>query len=230
MKYTCLLVDDEYLALDLLEKYIDRIPFLEVAGKINKPSEVLDFMQKKQVDILFLDIEMPEMIGTQLLRMIEQKPVVIFTTAHREYAFEGYDFGIADYLLKPIRWERFKQAVDKAKIQVQAKTVNHGINKKDTITVSSGDKKEFVLLTDIVFIKASKDYSIIHTQAKKHVVRKNLGQLHQLLPDNNFIRVHKSYLVPLDKIQLIKNNFLLIHDHKVPIGRKYKRAVSDALE
>jgi DNA-binding LytR/AlgR family response regulator len=229
MNYNCLLVDDEYLALELLEEYVNRIPNLNVIGKLDRASNVIPFLTGQSVDLLFLDIEMPGIDGISLLKKVALKPLTIFTTAHRKYAFDGFDLGVIDYLLKPIKWERFKQSIDKVYAQLRTSDLTYSTSQGETISINSGDKKQVIHLTEILFIQAAKDYSVIFTGDKNHMLRKTLKNLEQLLLNKGFMRVHKSYLMSVAKIRTLKNGFIVINNHKVPIGRAYKEDVFKSL-
>jgi DNA-binding LytR/AlgR family response regulator len=223
MKYRILLVDDESLAMDLLEEYIKRIPDMCVAGRLDRASAVSPFLAKHPVDLLFLDIQMPGKDGINLLKEIDPRPLTIFTTAHRQYAFEGFDLGVVDYLLKPLKWERFKQAIDKFYAHIRLRESDERLKQSGNISIISGNKKHVIRLSEILFIKASKDYSVIYSEDQRYVLRKSLKSLEQLLLDKEFIRVHKSYLVAEGKIRTLKNGFILIGEHKIPIGRAFSK-------
>ncbi len=201
-KIRLLLVDDEYLALDLLENYIKQVPDLEILGKVKSPVKAIDILNKQLVDILFLDIQMPTLSGINLIKTLKQRPVTIFTTAYAEHAVHAFEQDAVDYLLKPFSFERFLQGINKAKEQLQHR--KH-LSKKDEnrfkvqersyISIRSDSKIIKVLYSDILFVEGLKEYVTIVCSNEKYITLMSLKELEGLLPDNNFLRVHKSYIV-----------------------------------
>jgi DNA-binding LytR/AlgR family response regulator len=231
----CLIVDDEELARNLLENYINRLPHLQIVGKCADPLEAMQVLQEKTVDLMFLDIQMPELTGVEFLKILTQKPLVIFTTAYKEYALEGYELDIVDYLLKPFRFKRFLQAVNKAgKTLKNEKTeeVNtpsipqKKITEKPYILVKSDFKIFRILYDDILYIESMKEYVAYHTTTNKRTL--SLGSLKKLeidLPSDKFMRIHKSYIVANAKVSALEGNQVHIGTIKLPIGTSYREKV-----
>jgi len=213
-----LIIDDEMPAIGILKKFIAKVPFLQLELATNNALEGLTFLSENRVDLLFLDIEMPDLSGLELLKRLEYRPIVILTTAYPEYALEGYDLDVTDYLLKPIRFERFLKAANRAQKQY---------NNLDTasIRIKSEYKTVTISIADILFVEGLKDYVKIHTQEKAILTRLNVKNTLNLLPEKQFIRIHRSYVVSLSKIDGIQKGHLLIGDKKLPIGQTYKETV-----
>jgi len=234
--YTCIAVDDEYLALSVVEDYVSRIPGLNLIGKYKSALEAMELIQKQEVDILFLDIQMPDINGVDFIRTLTHKPKVVFTTAYQEYALEGYELDVIDYLLKPIRFERFVKAVNKAieliklnkketALPVEIKTPNNTLS-KDYFFVKSGYKSEKVNFSDILYVEGLKEYINIYTTEKKYTRLDRLKNMEELLPSKDFVRVHKSFIVAVNKVKSFYGNTLEVDGENIPIGRSYKERVN----
>ncbi len=208
----CLIVDDEQLARKLLESYVEKIPYLELVDSVKSPLKALDVLQEQQVDLMFLDIQMPDLLGTDLLKMLPQKPLVILTTAYQEYAVEGYQLDVIDYLLKPISLERFLEGVKKAHRQ-WGMAESSKEQARAFITLKADHKIHKVLLDDLNYIEGMKEYVAYYTDEKRIMVLESLKKLEERLPEN-FIRIHKSYIVNMDKVTSLYGN-------QVEIGGKY---------
>ncbi len=228
-----LLVDDEYLALNLLEGFIANIPDLEIVGKVKSPVQALEILQKGQVDLLFLDIQMPTLSGTNLLKTLPQAPVTIFTTAYADYALEAFDLNVADYLLKPFSFERFLQAVNKARVLLKEQHAVPGtlqnFDHPEFFTVKVDGKLVKVQYTEILFIEGLKEYVRIVCEEARLVTLESLKNLEDLLPTDNFLRVHKSYIVAKNRVQSLNGNMLEIGTHKIPISRSKREEVVQAI-
>ncbi|MEM1135908.1 MAG: LytTR family DNA-binding domain-containing protein [Bacteroidota bacterium] len=232
MKLKCLVVDDEVLAITLLEKYIGQTTGLELLASTKDPIKALELLQEEIIDILFLDIQMPGLTGIELLKLLPQKPVVILTTAYSEYAVAGYQLDVTDYLLKPFSLDRFQQAVNKAK---QVKAVQQQVLKKagklsmheekKFINVKADHKIYKVRFNEIKYIEGLKEYVSFYTDEKRIIALESLKKLETLLPANQFMRVHKSYIVAIDQIKALEGNLLEIKDKKIPIGKTYRQEV-----
>lgn len=229
MNVRCLIVDDEPLAVRLIEKHIAQIDFLEVVATCNSAIKAFEILNTKEVDLLFLDIKMPHLTGIDFLKSLKNPPKTIFTTAYRDFAIESYDLETVDYLLKPITFERFFKAIDKYKRfnspvfpQVQKETVV-----SDYIIVKSGNKHHKVILKEIVYIESLKDYIQIHLENKTTIVTKyTLSDIEKELLAFNFLRVHRSYIINKAKITSFSTNEIdLNHSYEIHIGASYKDAV-----
>lgn len=231
MNYKCLVVDDEELARRLLSEYIEKVSFLELAGECKDPLEAIGFLEKENVDILFLDIQMPELTGIEFLRSMTRKPVVILTTAYSEYALESYELDVTDYLVKPFSLERFLAAVNKAKdlLELRKSAIGHKLEKKNYISVYADHKIYRLKLDDILYIEGLKEYVSYFTPDKRIIALESLKNLEENLPKDKFIRIHKSYIVPIEKIRSIEGNQVEIGNKKIPIGRSYKDEVMKKL-
>ena len=215
MIISCVIVEDEPLARQLLEQYVKKIPYLELAASFSNPLLALDFLHHHTVDILFSDIQMPEITGMTLLKLLSTKPLIILTTAYPEYAIEGYSLDVMDYLLKPVVFERFLQSVEKAKGKLiirQSVPAAENISTKDFIFVKDRNKLVKINLNDILYIEGLKDYVIIYTKEKRIVPLQTLKSLESQLPPHQFIRIHNSYIISFDAIETIDKE-------KVQIGQ-----------
>ncbi|MGZ3751186.1 MAG: LytR/AlgR family response regulator transcription factor [Mucilaginibacter sp.] len=226
----CLVVDDEPLALHILEDYISKMPFLQLVKVTTNPIEALQLVQEGNVDLVFLDVQMPELTGIQFLRIANGKAKVILTTAYPEYALEGYELDVIDYLLKPIAFDRFFKAVQKAQaiLQPSAKAEVKVDNKSqsdflsDFIFVKTEHKIQKVYLNDILFIEGLKDYISIFTPAERIITLQNMKKMEDALPERHFIRVHKSYIVSINKIDSIERSRIFIGEKVIPVGDTYR--------
>src|SRR5579859_40019 len=230
----CLVVDDEPLALHILEDYISKMPFLQLVKVTTNPIEALQLVQGGDIDLVFLDVQMPELTGIQFLRIANGKSKVILTTAYPQYALEGYELDVIDYLLKPIAFDRFFKAVQKAQAVLQPAAVKPVAAAEsspqkpqqeflsDFIFVKTEHKIQKVYLNDILFIEGLKDYISIFTPAERIITLQNMKKMEDALPEKHFIRVHKSYIVSLNKIDSIERSRIWIGDKIIPIGDTYR--------
>lgn len=227
----CLVVDDEPLALDILEDYIRKMPELFLVSTTTNAIEALGLVQQGEVDLVFLDVQMPELTGIQFLKIINGKCDVILCTAYPQYALEGYELDVSDYLLKPIAFDRFYKSVYKivnrrAAQPVAAATDNAktGRQEQDYIFVKTEHKIQRIDLDDIYYIEGLKDYISIFTGSDRIITLQNMKRMEESLPESRFIRVHKSYIVALDKIVSIERSRIALEGKIVPIGETYKEA------
>ncbi len=238
MKLTCVIVEDEPLARNLLTEYVKKVPTLQLIEACSNALKALEVLRNNSVDILFLDVQMPELTGISLLKILQKKPLVILTTAYSEYALEGYELDVTDYLLKPITFERFLKAVDKVteRIQERSKPVTQEITvTSDTKTpafvfIKDGTKLVKVMLADILYVEGLKDYVTIHTKQQKITSLQRLKTLEEQLPSNQFIRIHNSYIVALQAIDIVHKNEVQIGDAALPIGDTYRKVFKDFIE
>ena len=242
MTTKCIIVDDEELARQLLEGYINKIPFLELAASCKNSLEAMQVLQQEQIDLMFLDIQMPELTGIEFLQTLQKKPVVIFTTAYKEYALEGYELDVIDYMLKPISFERFLQGVNKAleylKLKKGARQQSPANDKpeagfqkeKDDFIILKADHKfHKVFHHDILYIEGLKEYVTFYTTDKKIIVLESLKKLEETLPSTKFMRIHKSYLINTGKVKTLYGNQVLIGEKYLPIGKSYAEEVKGRL-
>ena len=227
----CLIVDDEPLALNILEDYIAKIPFLQLIRATTDPIEALSIVQKKGIDLVFLDVQMPELTGIQFLKIANGKIKVILTTAYPQYALDGYELNVIDYLLKPIAFDRFYKSVQKAQaiLQPTQKTVlaepvlqQHPNFLSDFIFVKTEHKIQKLYLNDILFIEGLKDYISIFTPAERIITLQNMKKMEDALPARHFMRVHKSYIVSINKIDSIERSRIFMGDKIIPVGDTYR--------
>ena len=227
MKFNCLIVDDEPIAQEILEKYISQIDVLNLVGKCGNAFEALNVLHKEPIEILFLDIKMPSLSGLDMLKTLQNPPNVILTTAFSEFGVESYEYGITDYLLKPISFERFLKAVNKLVIPQNSKLTLTQLEEKivePTFIFFKADKKiHKYYFSDIVFIEGSGNYVKIHSQQDKPLmVLDKLTDLQNKLPQKQFIRIHKSFIVNVSHIQKIEGNMIKIEDKVIPISATFK--------
>jgi two-component system, LytTR family, response regulator len=231
MNLTCLIVEDEPLARNLLTDYVKKIPSLELIGACPGPLEALEVLKSKPVDLLFLDIQMPELTGIGLLKALPNKPMVIFTTAYSEYALEGYELDVVDYLLKPITFERFLRAVNKVQMRSTSKQTKSGFAPQDDfIFVKDGTKLVKIMINDILYVEGLKDYVTIVTKSQKVVSLQRLKVLEEQLPESLFVRIHNSYIVSLRAITSVHKNEVQIGTAFLPVGETYKKSFKEAIE
>jgi len=233
-KFRCLIVDDEELAQDVIEKYIESMPMLEISGKCKNAPEAIGCLYEKNVDILFLDINMPEITGLEMLRMLRNPPKVILTTAHSEFALEGYEYGVVDYLLKPIRFDRFVKAVNRAMEQLYVKEqaeMDSDLHPEEheCLFIKEDQITHSIEFSQILFIQAYGNYLKIYVPDKTYIIRETLQNIVHKLPEKYFIRVHKSYVVSFRKIKKIMGNIIFIDDHEIPIGNIFKSELAARL-
>jgi len=218
----CIVVDDEELARALLKTYIEKLDFLNLVGEAENPLEALQLMKDYQVDLLFLDIQMPEIKGTDFAKMVDATTKIIFTTAYSQYALEGYELNAVDYLLKPITFERFITAVNKVKTD---KTVE----KSDSFTIKSGYDLHKVKYEDIQYIVSDSEYVTFHMADKKIISNQRLKALEQELPSAMFMRVHRSYIINKSNVTGLKGRDLMLSDVIIPVSDSYYDQVKDEL-
>lgn len=232
MSLKCLVVDDEALAITLLEKYISQSENLELVASTKNPVKAIELLEEETIDILFLDIQMPGLTGIELLKVLPQKPVVILTTAYSEYAIEGYQLDVTDYLLKPFSYERFMQSVTKAQriIELNLQALKNAgqlslHQEKKFINVKADHKIYKIPFEEIRYVEGLKEYVSFFTNDQRIIALESLKKLELLLPDSQFMRVHKSYIIAIDKVRALEGNLLEIEDKKIPIGKTYRQEV-----
>jgi len=234
----CLVVDDEPLALHILEDYISKMPFLQLVKATTNPIEALTLVQGGNIDLVFLDVQMPELTGIQFLKLANGKAKVILTTAYPQYALEGYELDVVDYLLKPIAFDRFFKSAQKAqgiiepvlKTVVQAEPITQDDFATGFIFVKTEHKIQKLYLYNILYIEGLKDYISIFTPAERIITLQGMKKMEDALPEKHFIRVHKSYIVSLNKIDSIERGRILIGDKIIPVGDTYRDVFFKTIE
>lgn len=221
-KLKCIIVDDEPLAQEVLERYLENIRELELVTKCNNALEAFEVLNHENIDLMFLDISMPVISGIDFLRSLRKSPAVIITTAHPDFALQGYELDVVDYLVKPVSLERFMKAVNKALDRVKQHAPSERSNKADFMFVKSDQKLIRINFSDISYIEGMKDYVKIFTKEKMIVTLHTMKFFESSLPSDGFIRVHKSYIVNASAIKSIAGNELELQQARIPIGSSYK--------
>lgn len=232
---TCIIVEDEPLALNILKSYVEKVPSLKLQTTFRDALRAWEYLQKNNIDLLFLDINMPDLNGLQLLKALPITPMVIFTTAYTQYAIESYNLDAVDYLLKPIEFDRFLKAVHKA----SKRTKEEKSGQKELISntkqfefffVKSGTKNFKVTLSDILYLEAAGNYVHYILPDQKILSLDSLSKLEVILPSKDFIRVHKSYIIAIAHINIIQKEFITIQNQRIPIGRAFRTAFFERME
>jgi DNA-binding LytR/AlgR family response regulator len=232
-KIKCLIVEDEPLAAEVLEDYVSQVPFLEWVATCGDAIFALDILQKKEVDLIFLDIHLPKLKGLDFIRTLQKPPQTIITSAYQDYALQGYELNVTDYLLKPIELDRFITAVNKVRQQMQAArslTPLPANGERPYLFFNVGKKKVKMFLDEILYIESLKEYIKIVSGTKSILTKFQLGQTEELLQNNNFLRIHRSFIVAKNKIDAFSATDVEIQGKLIPIGRSYKEQVYAQLE
>lgn len=225
MKVKCIVIDDEELARLLLQEYIAKIPNLELAGSFSTPLEALEIMQKETIDLVLLDIQMPDLTGIQFLKTLAHRPAIIFTTAYPEYALEGFELDVVDYMVKPFTFERFLHGINKALKTIRGGQTKNEVN-EDFLIVYADHKIYRIELSSILYIEGLREYVSYYTSDGKRIIAlESLKKLEEILPKNRFIRTHRSYIVPINLIKVIEGNNVLINGKQIPIGVSFREQV-----
>lgn len=225
----CIIIDDEPLAREGMELNIEEVNDLQLVAQFGNPLEAAEFLSQNEVDLIFLDVEMPEMNGLDFLRSLQVKPMTILTTAYIDYAIQGYELGVIDYLVKPIRMERFIKGVNKARELYQLKQNSElkgnyvtTEQTEDHIYLKADRKYVKVMLDDIHYIKGMKDYVMVYNEDSRIMTAMNLKTIYNQLDKTRFVRISKSYIINISKIMEVKNNSVIIGDKDIPLGKTYK--------
>lgn len=224
----CIIVDDEPMARDVIRRYVDQIPMLTLEGEFGNAIDATIFLHQHPVDLIFLDIQMPQLTGTEFVRSLCKVPKVIFTTAHKEYAYEGFELDVTDYLLKPVRFDRFLKAVNKALPQKHIEATGLGLAIDDAKTPAPfiylrvERKMVKVLLDDVLYIESDKDYVKLFTQKGYVLTRQTITSVEAMLPASQFVRIHRSFIVSLEKINSFTNESVEVGNKELPIGKLYR--------
>jgi two-component system, LytTR family, response regulator len=234
LSLTCIIVDDEPLARNLLTEYVRKIPYLHLVEVCASPLAALEVLRNQPVDLLFLDIQMPEITGLTLLKVLQHKPLVVLTTAYSEYALESYDLDVVDYLLKPISFDRFLRAVEKASQRQAAPPPLPEAPVKEPVQpyifVKDGTKLVKIRVSDILYVEGLKDYVAIHTRQQKIVTLQRLKNLETQLPADQFIRIHHSYIVSLEGIDTVHKDKVQVGKVYLPISDTYRKPFKDFID
>ena len=231
MTVNCLIIDDEPLAINVIKNHIKEIDNLNVIDTFNSAIDALSFMKSNTVDLLFLDINMPLLDGLDFIKSLDKKPMIIITTAYSEYAIKTYELEVLDYLVKPISFPRFLKAVNRAFKELNSNlTSNIGIAKRAHIFIKVDKKKmQKIYLDEILIIESLRDYLKIKTIANKYIIHSTLSSFTEKLPSNNFIRIHRSFTIAIDKIEAVQGNSVEIDGVKYVIGRSYIEHVKNKI-
>lgn len=224
MKIKCVIIDDEPLAIKVVENHLKEFQNFEVIGTFNNPITPLVLLENGEADVLFLDINMPKMNGLDFAKTLNTKTNVVITTAYREYAVESYDLNVLDYLVKPIPFNRFLKTINKITQKVyQQKGIQkeEDTNNESFIFLKVDKKLVKIRFEDILYIESLKDYIKVFTAIENYLVHKSLTSITEELPDTNFIRIHRSFTIAIDKVKSVEGNLVEIATTKIPIGRKY---------
>ena len=236
MKTKCLIVDDEPLARDLIRSHIEKLENFEVVAECGDAIKAFQSLRENNVDLIFLDIQMPQISGIEFLKTLKHPPRVILTTAFREYAIEGFDLDVVDYLLKPITFERFLKAINKfyqdsvEEYQPLSSGNSNHNGEELFIYVKENKKVVKIFLQDILYIEGLSEYVQIYTSKKKIITKTSMSNMEEKLPEDNFLRIHKSFIVSLDKIEAFTASSIEVKGKEIPIGRSYKNNVLGILK
>lgn len=227
MNLNCIIVDDEPSGRQVLEEYILETPFLKLKGKAENPLVAYELLQAQPIDLIFLDIQMPKINGLDFLRSLEAPPMVILTTAFSEYALKGFEYNVIDYLLKPIALQRFIKASTKAKDYFELS--NNQSQSSDYFFVKCNSKFEKIFYDDLLFVEAANNYVLFQTIDKRHISYLTFKSIEESLPQNQFIKVHKSFIISISKIKNLDSEEITVGTHTIPISRKLKDVVMNSI-
>ena len=232
-KYNCIIVEDEPLAAEVVKDYILQVPFLQLKGICTDALYAMDLLQKEKIDLVFLDIHLPKLKGLDFIKALKKPPQIIITSAYQEYALQGYELNVVDYLLKPIEFNRFVMAVNKLKEResVEARPITPpAVAERAALFFNVSKKRVKIYIDEVLFIESLKEYIRITTKDKSILTKFQLGQIEELLAKNGFLRIHRSFLVAKNKIDAFSATDVEINGKQIPIGRSYKELVMDVLE
>jgi two-component system, LytTR family, response regulator len=231
-KMNCIIIDDEPNAIDVLKRYAEQTPFLHLQQTFRNPLKAMGYLQEEKIDLIFLDINMPNLSGVQFAKSLENKPLIIFTTAYSEYAVESYELNAVDYLVKPIEFDRFIKAVNKARELFQLKNkqqhpiqvnTNQLANDAEFVLLKSGALTHKVNINEILFIEKEENYLAFQTTDKKILVRANMTEVFEYVPEALFCRIHKSFVAALKHIHTLEVHQVSVGKYKIPVGSSYRK-------
>jgi len=235
MKTKCLIVDDEPLARELIRGHVEKLENFEIVAECSDAMKALNVIREKQVDLMFMDIQMPQITGIEFMKTLKHTPRVIITTAYREYALEGFELDVVDYLIKPITFERFLKSVNKyyqmsqEDVQIVANSISDKLPEESFVYVKENKKIVKIYLSEIKYIEGLSEYIQIFTDKRKIITKTSMSQMEGKLPPENFLRIHKSFIVSVNKIEAFTANTIEIQGKELPIGRSFKNGVLNAL-
>ena len=235
LAYNCLIVDDEPIAIRVIKNHLSEFKNLRLAGECSHAIEAIEVLSKTKIDLIFLDIQMPQITGIELLKNLNQPPKVIFTTAYRDYAIEAFDLDVIDYLLKPISLIRFSKAINRFYQRMQeipaAGNLHESKQTSSNYIFLKADKKHHkTLYREILFLESFGDYLIVHTEKGKITIKERISHMEEQLPQQLFLRVHRGYIISVSKITALLPGLVEIGEHKIPIGRNYKTEVAKIIK
>lgn len=233
MSFSVIIVDDEPFSHKVLQSHIGKIARLQLKANFFNASDARAWLETNRTDIILLDIKMPEITGLDFLRSLPEKPVTIFITAFRDYALEGFELGVIDYLLKPVQFNRLEMAINRAIDFLQLVNTANAIDdekKEYEILIKEGNRKTVIDYRDIIYAQGLKDYTILQTSKKKYVVKGSVKTMENYLPADFFMRVHKSFIVAKTKIRIVHKNKIELEEISIPVGRNFKEAVDQFLQ
>lgn len=226
---TCLILDDNPLARDVIRHLTSEIDDLTVAAECSSANEAFEFFKTNTVDLILLDMEMPEISGLEFLRKLKKRPIVIIISGHEKYALYGYEFNVADYLVKPVTADRFEQALEKVRGLIDAKQQEWKVQNKDFIFIKDNNVLHKINVVDINWLEAQGDYVKVHANERAFMVHTTLRSIEEKLPTQRFTRVHRSYVVPIEKIERIEENLIYIKGKAIPVSDSYWKEVKRCL-
>lgn len=227
MKVNCMIIDDEPWALDLLEDFIQKVPYLNLVARCEGPVSAFPYFEKEEIDLVLLDIRMPDLSGTQFLKTLNKKPAVIFVTAHNEFAVEGFELDAIDYLLKPVPFDRFMAAVNKAYEYISYRKTKSLLKKDDFLFIKTSHKIQKIFYSDILYLEGLKDYTKIHLvdSKKPFITLQSLKYFENRLPHDEFIRIHRSYIISLRKVDTVSRKAVLLGETELPCSEHYRNVL-----
>lgn len=236
MSIKCIIVDDEPLAVEILEAYVEKLPYIQLVGTFNSSLTALQYLKGNRVDLVLLDIQMPELTGFQLVSVLDNPPLVIFITAYDQYAIKSYELEAVDYLLKPVGLDRFIKAIDKVQkrleghLPVESQPNEANQHREPFLFIKSEYRIQRIEKSEILYIEGMKNYLRVVTRTEKFMTLQSFKNIQEFLPEPHFVRVHKSFIVALDKIDFIECNRIRIGDAYIPIGDTYKKDLDRIIE
>ena len=223
---TCIAIDDEPKALEVIERYCQKISLASLRATFREPLKAIEFLNREKVDLILLDINMPDISGMQLLQTLSPRPLIIFTTAYSQYAVQSYELNALDYLLKPVTFERFLMAINKAAAALSSKNTT-GIDDDAAVFIKCGPQTYRVKVSEILYLEKTGNYITVYRKEGNILIRENMGDIFDLVPATDFIRVHKSYVVGIRHISMIEAHQLTVNGEKIPIGSSYRDSLRD---